>query len=172
MYSEKIVNVLPVISLKESATQCCPLINPHDWDSKIFEFDKKLFARASTRSIMHIPLNMDRVMKDSQAKIDAANATGPTHLVLSEEISPWRADHYFAVSRDVPGMKMAKLTGTYLTKVYEGPFKEMGGWYKQLNKYVESQGYTAKKIYFFYTACPKCADIYGKNYVIGFARVT
>lgn len=28
-----------------------------------------------------------------------------------------------------------------------------------------------KKVYFFYTICPKCAKYYGKNYVIGVAEV-
>jgi hypothetical protein len=37
--------------------------------------------------------------------------------------------------------------------------------------FAESQGMTASKVYFYYTTCPKCAKKYGKNNVVGFAKV-
>ena len=38
-------------------------------------------------------------------------------------------------------------------------------------EYVQSQDKELRKLYFFYTTCPKCAKHYGKNYVVGFAEV-
>jgi hypothetical protein len=26
-------------------------------------------------------------------------------------------------------------------------------------------------VYFFYTTCPKCAEVYGKNYVVGVVEI-
>ena len=34
-----------------------------------------------------------------------------------------------------------------------------------------SQGQQMRKLYFFYTTCPKCIKHYGKNYVVAFAEV-
>jgi hypothetical protein len=58
-----------------------------------------------------------------------------------------------------------------MTKVFEGPFKDAGKWHSQLTNYVLSSGQKLKKSYFFYTVCPNCAKAYGKNYVVGFAKI-
>jgi hypothetical protein len=47
----------------------------------------------------------------------------------------------------------------------------MGKWIRYMNSFVTSKGKTAKKNYFFYTTCPKCAKFYGKNYVVILAEV-
>jgi hypothetical protein len=36
---------------------------------------------------------------------------------------------------------------------------------------VESRGRKINKMYYFYTTCPKCAKVYGKNYVVGVAEL-
>jgi hypothetical protein len=66
---------------------------------------------------------------------------------------------------------MVRLSGTYLTKVFEGPYKEMRNWYQELIDYAKSQGKTPVKTYFNYTMCPNCAKVYGHNYVVGFEQV-
>ncbi|MCL7413252.1 MAG: hypothetical protein M8353_06505 [ANME-2 cluster archaeon] len=75
------------------------------------------------------------------------------------------------VSGEIPGMKMEKLSGTFLTKVFEGPYKSIGKWTKEMESYVRTKGKELKKMYFFYTTCPKCAEFYGKNYVVILAEV-
>jgi len=66
---------------------------------------------------------------------------------------------------------MARMSGTFLSKVFEGPFKNAGKWVKQMKRYVKSQGKELKKMYFFYTTCPACARVYGKNYTVILAAV-
>ena len=44
------------------------------------------------------------------------------------------------------------------------------GWVPELEGMVRAKGLTPKTIYFFYTTCPKCAKVYGKNYIVGLAR--
>ncbi len=83
----------------------------------------------------------------------------------------WGADIYIDVMNDVPDATMAMISGTFLTKVFEGPFRNIGTWIKEMNAYVASKGKTTKKLYFYYTTCPKCAKVYGKNYVVLLAQV-
>lgn len=58
-----------------------------------------------------------------------------------------------------------------MTKVFEGPYKDMGKWIRDMNSFVASKGKTAKKMFFYYTTCPKCAKVYGKNYVVILSEV-
>jgi hypothetical protein len=103
--------------------------------------------------------------------IEAAGALPDERLVLSDENSPWGADMYIAVTKDVPGAHMATLSGTFLTKVFEGPYSQMRLWIEEMEQYVKSQDREIQSLYFFYTTCPKCAKEHGKNYVVLLAQV-
>ena len=104
-------------------------------------------------------------------KINDANAEIPDYLGLSDEISPWRSDIYIAVNKEVPNAQMVRISGAFLTKVFEGNYKDMKKWIEQMKAYVKSKDREMKKMYFYYTTCPKCAKHYGKNYVVIFAQV-
>jgi hypothetical protein len=92
-------------------------------------------------------------------------------LILSDEKSLWGSDIYIAVGKEVPGAEMARVSGTFMSKVFEGPYSQTGKWVKEMAAYVESQGKELKNLYFFYTTCPKCAKVYGKNYTVLLAAV-
>ena len=91
--------------------------------------------------------------------------------MLSDENSLWGADVYIAVAKDVPDSEMVKISGTFLTKVFEGHYKNVRNWIGEMKTYVESKKRDMEKMYFFYTTCPKCAEHYGKNYVVILAKV-
>jgi len=166
------INQLPKMNMDDSKTKCCPKFNPEGWDNKELIFQDKLFVKAKTISFFHFPLNMGPMYKKICAKVEKEKGFSKEYyLVLSYDPSPWRGEHYFAVEKDIPGEKMVKLSGTYLTKVFEGPYKDAGKWMKQMKDYVEFKGNEAKKIYFFYTTCPKCAKHYGKNYTVAIAQI-
>ena len=42
---------------------------------------------------------------------------------------------------------------------------------KEMKVYVKAKGKEIKKMYFFYTTCPACAKVYGKNYTVILAEV-
>jgi hypothetical protein len=111
------------------------------------------------------------IPRGGQAIEDAGAAPDDEYLLLSTDPSPWRGEHYFAVTRDVPGAEMVTLSGNYLTKVFEGPYREAGRWAREMEGLMESTGKRIQKLYFFYTTCPKCAKHYGKNYVVAFAEI-
>ncbi|MEI7730511.1 MAG: hydrolase [Verrucomicrobiota bacterium] len=151
--------------------ECCPKFDPRPWEGRVITWDKKPFLQARVRSFLHIPLNFGSVMKQSMAIIEAAGATPDEMIVLSDEKSLWGAEVYIAITKDIPGAQTTTLSGTYLTKVFEGPYRNMRNWIEEMKSFVKSKGKNLQKLYFFYTTCPKCAKQHGKNYVVIFARV-
>lgn len=122
-------------------------------------------ARCSTS------LNFSAVMTRNMRRIEASGAKTPTNLVLSDENSLFGSDVYIEVSKDVPGAELATLSGTFLSKVFEGPYSAIQGWVKQTQAFAASRGKTIRHLYFYYTTCPKCAKKYGKNYVVILAQI-
>ena len=163
---------LPKFNMDNSETNCCPRFDPTGWDGEEFEFDQRLFVRSMTVNFLHIPLNIGAVIRKTWKMIEQAGAApSDEYLILSTDTSAWRGEHYFSVTKNVPDADMVKLSGHYLTKVFEGPYRDAGKWVRELEGFVGSTGRTFNKLYFFYTTCPKCAKHFGKNYVIGFAEV-
>ena len=163
---------LPRFNMDNSETDCCPQFDPADWDGAEFEFESRLFVRGKTLNVMHVPLNMGSMIKKTCRMIGEASAAPDDHyLILSTDPSPWRGEHYFAVTKRIPSADMVNISGRFLTKVFEGPYRDAGKWATEMESYVASQGKQLRKLYFFYTTCPKCAKHYGKNYVVGFAKV-
>ena len=156
---------------ENSETGCCPRFNPEPWDEKEVTFQDKLFLKDHVRSFLHIPLNFGKVMVRNMEKIQQAEALAPEPLMLSDEKSLWGADIYIAVSKEVPGAEMVRISGTFLTRVFEGPYKNAGKWAKEMAEYVKAKAKDMEKMYFFYTTCPKCARFYGKNYVVILAQI-
>ena len=166
------INALPKYDDSDNPTNCCPRFNPEGWDEQELHFKGKLFVKARTRSLFHIPLNMGTVYPKTFKAIEDAGAIDMNDIiVLSNDPSPWTGEHYFAASKDVPGQEMVRLSGDYLTRVFEGPFKNIPQWEKEMVSHAESRGRKIKKMYYFYTTCPKCAKFYGKNYVVGVAEL-
>ena len=155
----------------DSETGCCPRFDPAPWDEKEVVFENRLFIKDRVRSFLHIPLNFGKVMVRNMEKISAADALEPEPLMLSDENSLWGSDIYIAVSKEVPDAEMVSISGTYLTKAFEGPYKDIRKWVVQMQQYVNSKAKDMKKMYFFYTTCPKCAKHYGKNYVVILAEI-
>jgi hypothetical protein len=154
-----------------SETGCCPRFDPHPWDEKELTWENRLFLKDRVRSFLHVPLNFGRVMVRNMEKIVAADALAPEPLVLADENSLWGADVYIGVSKEVPGASMQRISGTFMTKVFEGPYKDVRKWIARMDSFVKSRGQAARKTYFFYTTCPKCAKYYGKNYTVLVAQI-
>ena len=156
---------------EKSETGCCLRFNPEPWDGKEITFQDKLFLKDRVKSIFHIPLNFGKVMVKNMERIQKAGALAPEPLMLSDENSLWGSDIYIAVTKDVPGAEMKKISGIFLSKVFDGPFSNAGKWAKEMQEFVKSRGKKMKKMYFFYTTCPKCAKFYGKNYTVILAEI-
>ncbi len=161
----------PQVLNPDAETGCCKRFDPAPWQEKEVKLKDRLFLKEHVTSLLHIPLNMDKVMQRSMDAIAKADALAKEPLMLSDENSLWGSDIFIAVEKEVPGAKMERISGTFLTKVFEGEYSKMGSWIKEMEKYVASKGRKARKLYFFYTTCPACAKAYGKNYTVLMAQV-
>jgi len=151
--------------------ECCPRFDPQPWDETEFTWDNRLFVKDRVTSFLHIPLNFGAVMKRNVGLIQAADAFPARVVILTDENSFWGADVYIEVTREVPGATMATISGSFVSKVFEGSYRNMRQWIVAMKNYVQGQGKTLRKLYFFYTTCPKCARKHGKNYVVILAQL-
>lgn len=152
-------------------TGCCPIFKPETWEGLELNWDKKKFVKDRIRSCFHIPLNFGKVITRNIEAIEKNGLKIPDNLILSDENSLWGSDLYLSVDDELPNGNNVTLSGTFLTKVFEGSFQDAGNWAKEMNLFVLSKGYKTKKLYYWYTTCPKCAKVYGKNYVVVFAEL-
>jgi hypothetical protein len=151
--------------------ECCPRFDPEPWDGQELQWQGKRFLKDRVTSILHIPLNYGAVMTRSMGRIEAAGAEPETMVVLSDENSLWGTDVYLEVAKDIPSASMATISGTFLCKAFEGPYRNIQKWIEEMKAFVQSKGKSPQKLYFYYTTCPKCARKYGKNYVVILAQV-
>ena len=165
-------NTLPDYDMSDNTTGCCPRFNPEGWDGAELQFRDKLFVRAKTLSIMHIPINIGKVYSRVIGRVEAAGAMDEDDfVVLSRDLSAFEGEHLFAVTKPVPDEEMTTLSGNFVTKVFEGPYHKAKEWNQEMIDLVKARGQQPGDIWFFYTTCPKCAKVYGKNYAVGFAQV-
>ena len=156
---------------QQAETGCCPRFDPGPWQETEVTFEDKLFIKDRVRSFLHIPLNFGKVMKRNTERIEAAGAKPESTLILVDENSLWGADVLIAVSKEVAAAENVRLSGRFMTKVFEGPFKEIRTWMAQMTSYVAGKGKVIENLLFYYTTCPRCAKVYGKNYVVLFAQI-
>ena len=165
-------NALPVCDMSVNTTGCCPKFNPQGWDAQELHFRDKRFVRATTRSLMHVPLNMSKVFGRVMGHIEKCGGIDASdYIVLSRDTSAFEGEHLFAAKNAVPDEEMTTLSGDFVTKVFEGPYGHVGRWRETIAELVRARGAEPKSVWFFYTTCPKCAKAYGQNYVVGVAQV-
>ncbi len=146
--------------------ECCPRFDPTPWDRKIHKWDKKRFVKEKGFSLFYMPMNFGVVMKRLDKKVRQAGATIQDALVLSDHTSKWNIDLYAAVDKEVPDAENTTISGSFLSKVYEGDFRNTGNWCRDFESYAQGEHLKVKKQYMWYTTCPKCAKKYGRNYVV------
>ncbi len=151
--------------------ECCPKFDPVPWDEKTFEWEDKKFIKDKVCTLFYMPMNFGKVMKRLDKIVRNSDANIPDWLCLSDHTSKWNMDVYLAVDKEISGSNNVNISGKVISKVYDGPFKETGKWCKDFEKFVQSKNLNMKKMYMWYTTCPKCAKKYGKNYVVILALV-
>ena len=155
----------------EQEPECCPKFDPVSWDDKTFEWHNKKFIRDKVFTLFYMPVNFGSVMKKLDEKLTKADAKVPENVGLSDHTSKWNMDIYLAVDKEIPGAENVTLTGKYFSKVYEGPFSDTGKWMKDYESVAKIKNLAVKKEFMWYTTCPKCAQKYGKNYVVVVGQV-
>jgi len=152
--------------MKKEEPECCPEFQPHLWDDKEFTWENKKFITDNVRTFLFMPINFGAIIRRMMRKVDSADAHVPDWLCLSDHTSSWNMKLIMAVDKEIPGANNLTLSGKFLSKVYEGNFNQTGKWCKDFEKHAKSKNMQVKKLYMWYTTCPKCAKKYGKNYVV------
>jgi hypothetical protein len=109
-------------------TGCCSRFDPPPFTDRDLTWDGESFVKEHVRCVFHVPLNFGSCVVRAQAKIDAAGARPLQPLMLSDKRSPCAADLHIRVTKPIPGAELAKLSGTYFTRVYEGRFSNAPKW--------------------------------------------
>jgi hypothetical protein len=152
---------------------CCPVFEPDRYHNKRFIWKDKLFLKDEVFQIMHIPVNMGRVVARMFKKIENSNASPDPKdfLMLCYDPSQWKSEVYMTVTKAIPGDNMAKLSGKFVSRVYDGPYNAVPNWIQDMDRYLLEKGEAAKKYYFHYAYCPKCSKKYGHNYCVAFVEL-
>jgi hypothetical protein len=150
---------------------CCAEFDPIPWDGKVFEWKDKKFIKDNVFTIFYMPVNFGGVMRKLDKKVSEANANIPDGMGLSDHTSKWNMDIYLAVDKEITDAQNTTMSGTFVSKVYEGPYSDTGKWQQDFTTWCNNQAHKTSKIYMWYTTCPKCAKKYGKNYVAIIAEI-
>jgi hypothetical protein len=118
--------------------RCCSPFDPGPWDGKEIRWDGRKFVADRVRSSLRIPINFPAVMRRGVALIEPA------------------------------GARMASVSGAFLSRVFEGPSRNMGRWVRVMTDPVRSED---KEFLKLDTTCPKCARAFGKNCAVLLAQV-
>ncbi|MFZ6034738.1 MAG: hydrolase [Patescibacteria group bacterium] len=149
---------------------CCQEFDPRPWDKKVITWNGKKFIKARVFTIFYMPINFGqvilRILKNAREQ-----KVRLQQICLSDHTSKWNMDIYVAVDKEVSGYENTKMTGRFLSKVYEGDFKETGNWCADFEKFAKTKNAQIKKMYMFYTTCPACAKKYGRNYVVIIGKI-
>jgi len=176
----KVINAIynffkPKIMANDSQKVCCPEFDSAPFEGKEFVWQDKLFIKETIRQFLHMPLPwvFGKAVVRMFQKIEVAGAKAEVKdfLMLCHDPSPWKSELYMSVTREVPSAENIKLSGKFLTRVFDGPYNAVPKWIKEMDKYVAEKGQSVKKYYFYFTSCPKCAKLHGHNYVVVFAQI-
>lgn len=159
----------------QSEEVCCPKFDPEPWDNTVHRWKDKLFIQDSVPEVFHFPLpgTVEKTVTRLWNKAQAAEAAPEVKdfLMLAYDPTPWRGEFLVAVTKEVPGAKNVKLSGTFISKVFDGPYSHIPKYIKQMDVFLEKQNRKAKRYFFYFTTCPKCAKKYGHNYIVTFAEI-
>jgi hypothetical protein len=159
-------NILVNKYVNNQKQECCLQFNPTPWDNKEFNWDNKKFIKDKVSTLFYMPINFGQIMKRVMTKVEKVGAQTPDNICLSDHTSKWSMDLYLAVEKEISDAKNVTLSGKYFSKVYEGNFRDTGKWMKDFEDCTKDKNMVVKKMYMWYTTCPKCAKKYGKNYVV------
>jgi len=162
--------------MTQEKNECCPKFNPEKWDQKTFNWAAKPFIKETLPTLFHMPFppmigkKVGRMCKMAEGA-HQAEANSEDVLLLFRDPSAFKSEIYLSVAGPVPGADNVTISGTFIGKVFAGPYNAVPKFIQEMNAYLAGQGKTAKDYYIHYAYCPKCAAKYGDNHMILFAQI-
>jgi hypothetical protein len=162
--------------MEQVKEECCPTFHPEKWEEKTFNWDRKKFIKASVPTLFHIPLppmigkKITKMMKLAE-EAQKLSKDKEDILLLFMDPNAFKTEMQLSVTDAVPNAENTTLSGTFISKVFDGPFNAVPKFMKQMDSYLGKSGEKAKNYYVHYAYCPKCAKEKGHNYMVLFAKV-
>ena len=156
--------------------ECCPAFKPEKWSEKSFKWNEKRFIKTWIPLFFHMPIPAivaKKIVKLS-SKAEHANALEEQRediLLLFTHTNPFRSEIYLSVRSSVESANNVKLSGNFISKVFEGPYKAIPKFMRQMEHYLSLQEEKAKRFFVHYAYCPKCVERFGHNYMVIFAEI-
>lgn len=156
--------------------ECCPKFSPEKWNEKTHTWENKLFIKETIPTFFHIPFPPmigKKAALLNKLKVDAKREESNSEdaLFLFRDPTPFKSELYLSVTGPVANANNVTISGKFISKVFDGGYNAVPKFIKQMNEYLASQGMKAKDYYIHYAYCPKCAQKFGNNYMILFAKV-
>jgi len=92
-------------------------------------------------------------------------------LLLFTDPTPFKSEIFLSVTGVVPGEDNVTISGSYVSKVFDGPYNAIPKYIKEMDRYLSEKGKRSKRYYVHYAYCPKCARKYSHNHMVLFAEV-
>lgn len=155
---------------------CCPKFSPEKWDEKTHNWDNKHFIKETIPTLFHMPFppmigkkitKMWRLAEESKT----APPNSEDVLVLFYDPNAFRSELYLSVNSNTPKADNVKISGTFISKVFDGPYNAIPKFLKEMDEFLAKKDKKSKKYYVHYAYCPKCAKEHKHNYMIIFAQV-
>lgn len=150
---------------------CCPPFDPVPWDDKTFIWKNKNFVKARIFCLFYFPINFTSIIKRLVSKITTHTKLDTDFMCLSDYTSPFGMDIYVATDKPIPTLENIPFSGNFYAKVYDGAYTQTAAWCRDFNVQSSKKHLTIDKGYMWYTMCPKCAKLYGKNYVVILGKI-
>ena len=147
-----------------------------NWTIKQFHWEHKPLIKASVPTLFHIPsqkilgkkiTNMMKQVEDSNKMVK----DNEDILLLFAEPHPFRSDMYISVTDQVPHTKNVRISGTFMAKVFDGSYKAVPKFMKQIDTCLGDKNKKAENYYVHYAYFPKCAEEANHNYIVFFAEI-
>ena len=151
---------------------CCPRLKKRDWEKRTWKWDDKKFYKKHYFSIFHMPINLGSVLTKSCEMLSQKRLLprgDPIMLCRNENF--WGGDIYIEVVRDSKSVPLEGISGKFITKLFEGQYKEARMWLMAMNAWCKAKGYDVEEIMAFYGTCPKCTKKYGSAQTVLFAKI-
>jgi len=161
--------------MKPDNQECCPKFEPKRWEEKTFEWENKRFIKESIPTIFHMPFpksigkKVTKMMALAE-KGDSLSDDELDTLLLFNDPTTFKSDIYLSVTKNVPSAQNVLLSGTFISKVYDGAYHKVPKFMKQMKDFLRAQDIRADDFYVHYAYCPKCAKEFGHNYLVLFAE--
>ena len=162
--------------MKSIDQECCQKFEPKRWDNKTFTWDDKRFIKESIPTIFHMPFpksigkKVTKMMALAE-KWDSLSDDKLEDLLLFNDPTAFKSDMYLSVSESIPNAHNVELSGTFISKVYDGAYNKIPKFMKQMENHLRAQDKKVKDYYIHYAYCPKCSKEFGHNYMAIFAEI-